>query len=242
MRPRSKFLLAIALVGVIAIIGGASIFGYDQWSQSDLSGRFVSTDNAHVVADLVQVGSLNTGRIIVMNVEVGTPVLEGQVIAVVDIPSATSRSDITETTKLGFRDVQEQRVEVRAPRSGVIAARWAKEGDTVSAGQRIVTLMDPRQVWIIADIDEGKIEKVRRGQLVDVDVKSLDRTLVGWVETVSPVTAASLSPPPERGSASNLRRVGQVVPIKITLDENHLLLIPGSTAKIKIHVREPEEG
>jgi len=233
--------LTAALAGVIAIIVGASIFGYDQWSKSDLSGRFVSTDDAQVVADMVQVGSVNAGRIIVMNVDVGTSVLEGQVIAAVDIPAAISSSEITDTTKIGFRDVQDQRVEVISPRSGVIAARWAKEGDTVSAGQPIVTLMDPRQVWIVANIDEGKIRRVRPGQLVDVDVKSLDRTLVGWVETVSPVTAASLRPPPERGSASNLRRVGQVVPIKITLDETHLSLIPGSTAKIKIHVREPEE-
>ena len=241
MRTRNKVLLTAALAGVIAIIVGASIFGYDQWSKSDLSGRFVSSDDAQVVADLVQVGSLNAGRIIVMNVDVGTSVLEGQVIAVVDIPAAMSRSDITDTTKLGFRDVQDQRVEVIAPRSGVIAARWAKEGDTVSAGQRIVTLLDPRQIWVEAKIDEGKIKKVERGQLVDVYVKSLDGTLVGRVETVSPVTAASLSPPPEGSSPSNLRRVGQVVPIKITLDENHPSLIPGSTVKIKIHVREPEE-
>ena len=49
MRRRNKVLLATALVGVIAIIAGASIFGYDQWSNSDLSGRFVSTDNADAV-------------------------------------------------------------------------------------------------------------------------------------------------------------------------------------------------
>ena len=146
MRTRNKVLLAVALVGVIAIIAGASIFGYDQWSKSDLSGRFVSTDDARVVADMVQVGSVNAGRIIVMNVDLGTSVLEGQVIAAVNIPAAISSSEITDTTKIGFRDVQDQRVEVISPRSGVIAARWAKEGDTVSAGQPIVTLMDPRQV------------------------------------------------------------------------------------------------
>ena len=138
---------------------------------------------------------------------------------------------------MGFRDVQDQLVEVVAPRPGVIAARWVKEGDTVTAGEPSVSLMDPRRVWIVAHIDESKIERVRPGQLVEVDVKSLNRTLVGRVATVSPVTVATLGPPPERSSSSNFRRVAQVVTVKITLDEDPLSLIPGSSAKIKIRVR-----
>ncbi len=208
------------VMGLIAVIVGSSIFGYDQWSKSDLSGRFVSTKNAQVVAELVQVGSLNGGRIIVMSVDVGTPVMEGQVIATVDIPTVISRSDITDTTKRGFRDVQDQRVDVLAPRSGVIAARWVVEGDTVPAGQPIVTLMDPRQAWVVANIDEKKIGGVRPGQLVEVYIKSLDRTLAGRVETVSPVTAATLRP--AQSFSRNLRNVGQVVPKSITLYEEHL--------------------
>ena len=233
---KSRFWVLVVM-GLIAVIVGASLFGYDQWSKSDLSGRFVSTDNAQVVAELVQVGSLNDGRIIVMNVDVGTPVIEGQVIATVDIPTVISRSDITDTAKRGFRDVQDQHAEVLAPRSGVIAARWANEGDTVPAGQPIVTLMDPRQVWVVANIDEDKIGAVRPGQLVDVYIKSLDRTLAGRVETVSPVTAATASLQPEQTSSSTLRRLVQVIPIKITLDEDPLTLIPGSSAEIRIWVR-----
>ncbi len=224
-------------MGLILAVVGGSIFGYDQWSKSDLSGSFVSTKNAQVVADLVQVGSINPGRIMVMEVDVGTSVMEGQVIAIVDIPAVISRSEIMDTTKMGFREVQEQLSEVVAPRSGVIAARWAKRGDTVPAGQPIVTLMDPTRVWIEANIDEEKIGRVRPGQLVEVEITGRDGKLAGRVETVSPVTAATLRP--EQTSSRNLRNVGQVVPITITLDGNHLSLIPGSSAEIKIWVRQP---
>ena len=230
---RRYWILGVA--GLILAIFGASIFGYDQWSKSDVSGRFVSTKNAHVVADLVQVGSINAGRIIVMNVDVGTSVMEGQVIATVDIPAVISRSEITNTTKMGFLDVQDQRTEIVAPRSGVIAARWAKKGDTVPAGQPIVTLVDPRMVWIEANIEEKKIGQVRPGQLVEVEITGRDGKLLGRVETVSPVTSDTLLS--EQSSSRNLRNVGQVVPIKITLDEDHLSLIPGSSAEIKIWVR-----
>ncbi len=229
-----RFKVLLSVTGLILVILGASIGGYAWWYNSS---QFVTTNDANLVADLVQVGSLNAGRIIAMNVDVGDPVVEGQVIATVDIPSVISRSGITDTTKMGFRDVQDQLVEVVAPRSGVIAARWVKEGDTVPAGEPIVSLMDPRRVWVVANIDEDKIERVRPGQLVEVDVKSLNRTLVGRVATVSPVTVATLGPPPERSSSSNFRRVTQVIPIKITLDESPHSLIPGSSAKIKIRVR-----
>ncbi|MCI0858345.1 MAG: efflux RND transporter periplasmic adaptor subunit [Chloroflexi bacterium] len=227
--------LVLGAAGLILAIVGASIFGFELWSKSDLSGRFVSTNDAQVVADLIQVGSINAGRIIDMNVDVGTSVMEGQVIATVDIPAVISRSEITDTSKMGFRDVQDQLTEVVAPRSGLIAARWVKKGDTVSAGQPIVTLMDQRKVWIEANIDEKKIGRVRRGQLVEIEITGRDGKLLGRVETVSPVTAATLRP--EQSSSRSLRNVGQVVPVKITLDEDHLSLIPGSSAEITIWVR-----
>ena len=232
----SRYLI-LGAAGLILVIVGASIFGFDQWSKSDLSGRFVSSNNAQVVADLVQVGSINAGRIVAMDVDVGSTVLEGQVIAVVDIPAVISRSSITDTSKMGFRDVQDQLFEVVAPRSGVIAARWAKKGDTLPAGQRIATLVDQRRVWIEANIDEKKIERVRPGQPVEIEITGRDGKLTGKVETVSPVTAATLASPSDRGLAGNGRRVAQVIPVKIRLDEDNLSLIPGSSAEITIWVR-----
>ena len=71
----------LGIVGIILAVAGAGIFGFDQWSKSDLSGSFVSSDDAQVVADMVQVGSLNAGRIVTVEVNIGSSVMEGQVIA-----------------------------------------------------------------------------------------------------------------------------------------------------------------
>ena len=227
---RVQWVVAL-LVGTIAMIVGGGLFAF---SEVSTSGRFVSTDNAQVVADLIQVGSMNAGRIKFMNVDVGTAVVEGQAIAIVELATNLSSSITTDTAKIGFREVQDLRVEVLAPTSGVIAARWAKKGDFVPAGQRIVTLMDPRQVWIEANIDEDKIRRVRSGQRVEVEIESLGRTLAGRVETVSPVTTASLSPAADGSGPSNPKGGKRVILVKITLDAIHPSLIPGSSAKIKI--------
>ena len=227
-----KILILLSVVALI-IVGG-SLFGYRSWYNS---AHFVSTDNARIVADLIQVGSINAGRILRMDVDVGTPVTEGQLIAIVDIPTVISKSDTTNTAKLGFRDVQDQIAEVLAPRSGVIAARWAKVGDTVPSGQPIVTLMDPRKVWVVANIEEGKIGRIQPGQRVEVRVDTLDRTIAGRVDTISPVTAATFSLLPARSSSSKFNKVSQLVPVKVIFDEANLQLIPGSSVGVKIRVR-----
>ena len=227
-----KILILLSVLALI-IVGG-SLFGYRSWYNS---AHFVSTDNAKIVADLIQVGSINAGRILRMDVDVGTPVTEGQLIAIVDIPTVISKSDTTNTAKLGFRDVQDQYAEVLAPRSGVIAARWAKVGDTVPSGQPIVTLMDPRTVWVVANIDEGKIGRIQPGQRVEVRVDTLDRTISGRVDTISPVTAATFSLLPARSSSSKFNKVSQLVPVKVIFDEANLQLIPGSSVGVKIRVR-----
>ena len=86
----SRYLL-LGAAGLILAIVGASIFGFDQWSKSDLSGRFVSTNNARVLSDIIHVGSINLFLIVAMDVDLGATVLEGQVIATVDIPAVISR-------------------------------------------------------------------------------------------------------------------------------------------------------
>ena len=102
--------------------------------------------------------------------------------------------------------MEDQRAEVVAPRSGVVAAISASEGDAVAAGQTIVTLMDPRTLRVSARVDEGKIARVRPGQRAYVEVESVEGALWGRVGTLSPVTAASLGT--DGGAAGNARAGG----------------------------------
>ena len=228
-----------ATLAIVIVLGVVGLFGYWVWYNSV---NFVSTGNAQVTAALVQVGSINAGRIFSMNVDVGSPVSQGQVIAVVDIPVLISRSETTDTLKLGFRDVRDQLADVVAPVSGVVAARWARVGDTVPAGQPIVTLMDPQKLWVTANIDEKEISRVRPGQYVEIHIDSFGETLAGRVETVSPVTAATFSLLPARNSSGNYTKVAQLVPVKIALQNDFLPIFPGASVDVKIYVAGQDGG
>ena len=229
---KKRYILLLA-VGLIAVIVGASLFGYGRW---DNSRTYVSTGDAQVRVDLIKVGSINPGRIIAMNVDEGDAVLEGAVIATVDVGSAVSTPDTVDTAADGAGGAQDQRMDVlSAPRSGVIVARLAIEGDTVSADQLIVTLMDPREIWVVANIKEGDVEKVRVGQAVEVKVASFGPELTGRVERISRVTGDVLGK--DQIASNDVQGMSKVVPIRVSLDEGHQLLIPGSSADIKIRVR-----
>jgi HlyD family secretion protein len=53
--------------------------------------------------------------------------------------------------------------EVRAPIDGIVDVRAARPGEVVSAGQPIVSLVNPDDLWVRVDVEETYIMRVRLG-------------------------------------------------------------------------------
>ncbi len=220
----------IALVMIIIVLGAAA-YGANLWYQNS---QYVTTNNAQISAPLISVSTLATGQIISLNVDVGSRVEAGQPVAEVGAPRLSNS-----TTMQGFQPAPAKGTAVAAPVAGFVAAVWTYPGALISPGLPIITLFDPSNIWVTANIDETKINRVRPGQTVAVTVDSLGGiTLMGRVEGISPATAANFSLLPQQNSSSNFIKVGQVVPVKITLDKTDgLFLIPGSSVEVKIFTR-----
>jgi multidrug resistance efflux pump len=62
--------------------------------------------------------------------------------------------------------------EVRAPIAGLIDVRAARIGEFVNAGQPLVTLIDPDDLWVRADVEESYIDRVRLGDTLMVRLPS----------------------------------------------------------------------
>jgi len=62
--------------------------------------------------------------------------------------------------------------EVRAPIPGIVDVRAVTRGQVVSAGQPIVTLVDPADLWVRADVEESYIDRVRIGDTLRVRLAS----------------------------------------------------------------------
>jgi multidrug resistance efflux pump len=226
-RVNVRILIPLLVVGLIAGL----IFAYTYWRDQSL---YVSTDNAQVTGVLVQVGSVNAGRIADVSVDVGMTVQKDQQIATIVLPTTLTVTS-GGVPRLGFRGTDDERVPVTAPADGLVVLRTGNPGDTVPAGQSIVTIADPSHLWVQAQIEETKIDHVHVGQAVDVHVDTLGKTLPGRVEAVDGAIAASFSLLPQGTTAGNFTKVTQLVPVKIAVDYGKDRLVYGSSVEVKIH-------
>src|SRR5579884_3023809 len=69
-------------------------------------------------------------------------------------------------------DVRLSYSEVRAPIAGIVDVRAARSGEVVNMGQAIVTLMNPDDLWVRADVEETYIDRIRIGDKFQIRLPS----------------------------------------------------------------------
>ena len=62
--------------------------------------------------------------------------------------------------------------EIQAPIDGIVDVRVALQGEVVSPGQPIVTLVDPDGLWVRADVPESYIDRIHLGDMLTVTLPS----------------------------------------------------------------------
>ena len=68
--------------------------------------------------------------------------------------------------------VQLDYTEIHAPIDGVVDVRAALPGEVVNPGQGIVTLINPDDLWVRADVEETYIDRIRLGDRLSVRLPS----------------------------------------------------------------------
>lgn len=63
-----------------------------------------------------------------------------------------------------------------SPIDGVVTAREAEPGTTVVAGQAVLRLVDPAQLWVRARVDQARAQGVAVGQAADIVLRSAPGT------------------------------------------------------------------
>ncbi len=71
-------------------------------------------------------------------------------------------------------DVRLGYAEVRAPIGGIVDVRAVRVGEIVNPGQPIVTIINPDDLWVRADVEETYIDRVRLGDKMTIRLPSGD--------------------------------------------------------------------
>lgn len=69
-------------------------------------------------------------------------------------------------------DVRLAYTEIHAPIDGIVDVRAALAGEFVNAGQPVITLINPDDLWVRADVEETYIDRVRLGDKLTVRLPS----------------------------------------------------------------------
>lgn len=132
--------------------------------------------------------------------------------------------------------------EVRAPIPGVVSRKSVEVGQVVQAGQPLLAVVDLQDVWVIANLKETQLQRVRPGMRAEIAVDTFpDRTWQGVVDSISPGTGSRFSLLPPENATGNWVKVVQRVPVKVVLEPHqtsnpHTLRAGMSVAvRIRLH-------
>lgn len=125
---------------------------------------------------------------------------------------------------------------LKAPLGGMVVRTAVQVGETITAGQTVLSLVRPDNTWVIANINEKKINRVHEGQEVEIRIDSYPgKVFKGSVVTVGDVSQSTFALFSSESTSGSFTKVNQRVPVKISFDNQGLAVKVGTSAQVKIY-------
>jgi len=115
---------------------------------------------------------------------------------------------------------------LRAPLSGVVATRVARQGEVIEAGRPIVTIIDDSDRWVRAAVDESAAGRIALGETVDVELSSGAR-IKGTVSQIGAEAQFAT-----RRDVNRVRRDVRSLAFKVAVPRDATGVYPGLTAYV----------
>ena len=175
--------------------------------------------SARVDATTKQVESARAALALAQAAAEQIAVRRGGVLAAQRGKAAASAQTTKADVRLGYS-------EIRAPIAGIVDVAAARAGEIVSPGQAIVTLINPDDLWVRADVEESYIEGIKLGDSLTVRLPSGD--LKRGAVFYRGVDAGFAT----QRDVSRTKRDIKTFEIRIRLDNKDRHLAPGMTAYV----------
>jgi membrane fusion protein, multidrug efflux system len=107
---------------------------------------------------------------------------------------------------------------VEAPQDGWVTKRNVEQGNYVTPGQQIMSIVSP-EVWVTANFKENQLARMRPGQNVDIAVDAYPQLkLKGHVDSIQLGAGSKFTAFPPENATGNFVKIVQRVPVKIVID------------------------
>lgn len=218
MNKKRKVIILTIFAAMIVTL--ASVILY-YWYNST---HYVSTEDAQITGDFYKIVPQVSGKLLEFNIKEGDKVIKDQIVGRIEAQGLTD-SNIDSSV-------------VRVPIDGLVVKVPARVGEyeQSASSPTLAIIVNPKSVYINANIDETKMKSVRIGQKVDISIDEYDNEkFKGKVESIGQAANSAFSLLPS--STGSFTKVVQKVPVKISIDNNNNILLPGTNAVVKIHLK-----
>ncbi len=235
MKKASKLKLVLIIVVALLLLGGGGTLYGIYYNDT----HYYYTENAQVMADMISVSPLMTGKLSEWNVKEGDMVKIGQILGRQDTGTLSSSSSVNSAALGTTGDVIANKADIVSPIDGMVLQSTVIKGEMVAPGTSVVTIADISNMYITANIEETNIFKIKKGQLVDVTIDAYaGQKFTGYVTGVGKATNSVFNPFSNITTSGTFSKTTQLVPVKITVaGAQNLTLYPGFNATVRIHIQ-----
>jgi membrane fusion protein (multidrug efflux system) len=125
-------------------------------------------------------------------------------------------------------EIRSQETTMVSPIRGVVSKRLGEEGQMVQPGQTILVVNDPGDKWVVANVEETKVRRVRKGAKANIRVDAFPgKSFEGKVESVGAAAISEFALLPSDNPSGNFIKITQRLPIRILVQDPENLLKPG---------------
>lgn len=111
---------------------------------------------------------------------------------------------------------------ITAPCDGYTSRKNIQEGQLIQPGQTLLSIVDTKDVWIIANYKETQTAYMNVGDKVRIDVDAIPGvTFIGDIVSISQATGAQYSIIPQDNASGNFVKVEQRIPVKIRFSKEN---------------------
>jgi multidrug resistance efflux pump len=140
-------------------------------------------------------------------------------------------------------EIRFQETTIASPIRGVISKRMADQGQMVQPGQPILVVNDPGDKWVVANVEETKVRRVRPEAKARIEVDAFPgQTFEGRVEFIGAAAISEFALLPTENPSGNFIKITHRLPVRISVKDPKNRLKLGMMVVVAIEASPEKEG
>ncbi len=136
---------------------------------------------------------------------------------------------------LQLAEIHLQETTILSPIQGRVSKRLADQGQMVQPGQILLIVNNPAEKWVVANVEETKVHRVRQGARAKIEVDAFPgREYEGRVEFIGAAALSEFALLPADNPSGNFIKITHRLPVRVSVKDPNNLLKPGMMVVVAI--------